>query len=84
MDYEELIIAVADVAAIIREARAAGLPPRAVCPMACPDACYVRWGAGRTCASCGGPVLPALTLHSQLVKALSSQPRPTMAERSAA
>jgi hypothetical protein len=83
VDYEELIIAVADVAAIIREARAAGQPPRPTCPQACNPACYVRWGHGRTCCSCGGPVVPAASMHAQLVKALSSL-RPSSARKVAA
>jgi hypothetical protein len=81
MDFEEMIIALADIAEIIREARAAHLSPRPVCPSACPETCYVRWGHGRTCCSCGGPVIPAASMHQQLAKALQSAPRPVSARK---
>jgi hypothetical protein len=70
MDRTELLSMLADVAELLRSARGAGVAPRPTCPTVCPPARYVNWGAGKTCANCGGPVLPAESVHAQLVAAL--------------
>jgi len=72
MDRADLLTMLADVAELLRQARGAGVAPRPTCPSVCPPAAYARWGAGRTCCRCGGPVLPAATLHRQLVEALQA------------
>jgi hypothetical protein len=79
MDRTELLAMLADVAELLRQARGAGVAPRPTCPSVCPPASYARWGAGATCCRCGGPVLPAASLHAQLTAALrrveNTQPR---------
>jgi hypothetical protein len=70
VDRTALVTMLADVAELLRAARAAGVTPRPTCPTVCPPGRYVNWGAGKTCANCGGPVFPAETLHRQLVAAL--------------
>jgi hypothetical protein len=72
VDRTELLVMLADVAELLRQARVAGAPPRPTCPAVCPPAHYSRWGAGATCCRFGGPVLPAESLHRQLTAALQA------------
>jgi hypothetical protein len=72
MDRAELVTVLTDIAELLRAARVSGVPPRPTCPTVCPPERYDRWGAGRTCCRCGGPVIPAESLHRQLVTALQA------------
>jgi hypothetical protein len=83
MDRTELLVILANVAELRRGARGAGVTPHPSSPMVCPPERYARWGAGRTCTLCGGPMLHAASFHRHLTAAPSVDVHAAPATRAA-
>jgi hypothetical protein len=66
-ERETLIIRLAEMAAILRGARASGAAVPVVCLLDCTARHWIRWGEHDRCSNCGTPVLSADHWHSLLV-----------------
>ncbi len=73
MDKLDLIAALADCAAILRESRRAGLRAPLVCLGSHAEPRFVRWGPGLMCCACGRAPLPAAQLHAGIVRMLRAR-----------
>lgn len=73
-DREELIIRLAEMAGIVRDAVRAGATVPVVCLLDCDPRCWVVWGPREVCTNCGTRPMSADVWHQALVRALRGVP----------